>query len=53
MCENALHFLFKYLENIFGEKEEKDLVKKEIEEQVIKEGRQKDQIYKHVSYDFW
>lgn len=53
MCENALHFLFKYLENIFGEKEEKDLVKKEIEEQVIKEGRQKDQIYKHVSYDLW
>ena len=53
MCENALHFLFKYLENIFDEKEEKDLVKKEIEEQVIKEGRQKDQIYKHVSYDLW
>ena len=53
MCENALHFLFKYLENIFDEKEEKDLVKKEIEEQVIQEGRQKDQIYKHVSYDLW
>ena len=53
MCENALHFLFKYLENVFDEKEEKDLVKKEIEEQVIKEGRQKDQIYKHVSYDLW
>ena len=30
-----------------------DEVKKEIEEQVIKEGRQKDQIYKHVSYDLW
>ena len=53
MCENALHFLFKYLENVFDEKEEKDLVKKEIEEQVIKEGRPKDQIYKHVSYDLW
>ena len=39
MCENALHFLFKYLENIFDEKEEKDLVKKEIEEQIIKEGK--------------
>ena len=26
MCENALHFLFKYLENVFDEKEEKDLI---------------------------
>ena len=53
MCENALHFLFKYLENLFGEKEEEDLVKKEIIEKVIEEGRQKDQIYKHDSYDLW
>ena len=53
MCENALHFLLKYLENLFGEKEEEDLVKKEIIEKVIEEGRQKDQIYKHDSYDLW
>ena len=53
MCENAMHFLFKYLENIFDEKEEKDLVKKEIEEKVKEEGRDKDKIYKHASYDLW
>ena len=53
MCENAMHFLFKYLENIFNEKEENDLVKKEIEEKVKEEGREKDKIYKHVSYDLW
>lgn len=53
MCENALHFLVKYLENIFNETEENDLVKKEIEEKVKEEGREKDKIYKHVSYDLW
>ena len=53
MCENAMHFLLKYLENIFNEKEEQDLVKKEIEEKVKEEGREKDKIYKHVSYDLW
>lgn len=53
MCENALNFLFKYLENVFNEKEEKDLVKKEIEEKVKEEGRERDKIYKHVSYDLW
>ena len=53
MCENAMHFLFKYLENIFNEKEENDLVKREIEEKVKEEGREKDKIYKHVSYDLW
>lgn len=53
MCENALHFLFKYLENIFGEKEETDLVKKEIEEKIKEEGKETDKIYKHVSYDLW
>ena len=51
MCENAMHFLFKYLENIFEEKEENDLVKKEIEDKVREEGREKDKIYKHLSYD--
>lgn len=53
MCENALKFLFKYLENVFNEKEENDLVKKEIEEKVKEEGREKDKIYKHLSYDLW
>ena len=53
MCENALHFILKYLENIFNETEETDLVKKEIEEKVKEEGRQRDKIYKHVSYDLW
>ncbi len=53
MCENALHFLFKYLENIFGEKEETDLVKKEIEDKVIQTGKETDKIYKHASYDLW
>ncbi len=53
MCENAMHFLFKYLENIFEEKEENDLVKKEIEDKVKEEGREKDKIYKHLSYDLW
>lgn len=53
MCENALHFLFKYLENVFDEKEEKDLVKKEIVEKIKETGKEKDKIYKHQSYDLW
>ena len=53
MCENALQFLFKYLEFIFDEKEEKDLVKREIQEKVKEAGKEKDKIYKHVSYDLW
>ena len=53
MCENAMHFLLKYLAFIFEEKEEVDIVKKEIEEKVLQEGRQKDEIYKHKSYDIW
>ena len=53
MCENALQFLFKYLEFIFDEKEEKDLVKREIQEKVKESGKEKDKIYKHVSYDLW
>ena len=53
MCENALHFLFKYLEYIFDEKEEKDLVKREIQDKIKETGKEKDKIYKHVSYDLW
>ena len=53
MCENAMHFLLKYLAFIFDEKEEVDIVKKEIEEKIIQEGKQKDEIYKHKSYDIW
>ena len=53
MCENALNFLIKYLENIFDEKEENDIVKKEIEEKIKETGKEKDKIYKHVSYDIW
>ena len=53
MCENALNFLFKYVENIFDEKKENDLVKKEILDKAKKEGKQKDKIYKQKSYDLW
>ncbi len=53
MCENALHFLFKYLEYIFNEQEEKDLVKKEIQDKIKETGKEKDKIYKHKSYDLW
>lgn len=53
MCEKALNFLFKYLENVFDEKEEVDVVKKEILDKVKEEGRETDKIYKHLSYDLW
>ena len=53
MCENAMHFLFKYLSVVFDEKEEIDVVKKEIEEKAREDGKQKDEIYKHLSYDLW
>ena len=54
MCENAMHFLFKYLENIFNEeKNEEDLVKKEILKEVKEQGREEDKLYKHLSYDLW
>ncbi len=53
MCENALGFLFKYLDNVFNKKEEEDIVKKEIEEMVKKSGKETDKIYKHPSYDLW
>lgn len=53
MCENALQFLLKYLDNVFEKKEEEDIVKKEIEEMVKKSGKETDKIYKHLSYDLW
>ena len=53
MCENALNFLFKYLDATFDKKEEEDIVKKEIEEMVKKSGKETDKIYKHLSYDLW
>lgn len=54
MCENAINFLFKYLENLFDEeKEEEDLVKKEILKEVKEQGRESDKLYKHLSYDLW
>lgn len=53
MCEKAVEFLIKYLEFIFEEKEENDIVKKEIEEKVKEDGRETDKVYKHKSYDIW
>ncbi len=48
MCEKAMHFLERYINELFDIKEEKDLVKKEIEETY------KDRIVKiPVSYDLW
>ncbi len=48
MCEKAIHFLEKYISQIMDIKEEKDLVKKELDEQY------KDKIAKlPVSYDLW
>lgn len=53
MCENATKALLKYLSVVFEEKEEEDIVKKEIEDWAKEEGRQTDKLYKHVSYDLW
>ena len=53
MCENAIHFLLKYLSYIFDEKEEEDIVKREIEDKIKEQGKEKDKIYKHKSYDLW
>lgn len=48
MCEKAVHFLQKYIAQVMDIKEEKDIVKIELEEQY------KDKIEKiHVSYDLW
>lgn len=51
MCENAIGFLEKYMDHILGRKEEKDLVKKELEEKYSYLKRH--EIYKHISYDLW
>ncbi len=53
MCENAMEFLLKYLEVVLEEKEEDDVVKKEIEQKVKEDGRETDKVYKHKSYDIW
>lgn len=48
MCEKAIHFLEKYIAQIMDIKEEKDIVKKELEEYY------KDKLTKiPVSYDLW
>lgn len=48
MCEKAVHFLQKYIAQIMDIKEEKDIVKKELEELY------KDRVEKiPVSYDLW
>lgn len=48
MCEKAVHFLEKYIAQTMDIKEEKDLVKKELEEEY------KDKLEKiPVSYDLW
>ena len=49
MCEKGTKFLFKYLDNILQLKDEKDIVKKEIEETYHTENRNK----LPVSYDLW
>lgn len=48
MCENAIDFLFRYIENLL-QIDEKDVVKKEIQEK----NKDKDKIEKHLSYDLW
>lgn len=48
MCEKAIHFLERYISQIIKIKEEKDIVKKELEEEY------KDKLPKiPVSYDLW
>ncbi len=48
MCEKAIHFLQRYIAQIMDIKEEKDIVKKELEEEY------KDKLAKiPVSYDIW
>ena len=48
MCENAMHFLFKYLEYSFNEEEKQDLVKKEIQDKIKEEGREKEWIINFI-----
>lgn len=48
MCENAVKFLCRYIENII-QIEEKDIVKKEIKDKK----NYQDKIENHLSYDLW
>ena len=49
MCENAVKFLCRYMDNVLGTKDESDVVKKEIEQTYHTEERDK----LPVSYDLW
>ncbi len=49
MCENAIKFLYIYMDNILGTRDESDLVKNEIEETYHTKEREK----LPVSYDIW
>lgn len=49
MCEDAIKFLNKYIENLIGIKEESDIVKKEIEEKY----KTNNHIYNKKTYDIW
>lgn len=48
MCENAIKFLLKYVENIL-QVEEEDFVKKTLDERYKKNF----EVHKHISYDLW
>ena len=49
MCDKAVRFLERYMDNILGTKDESDIVKKEIEETYHTEDREK----LPLSYDLW
>ncbi len=49
MCENAIKFLYIYMDNILGTRDESDLVKNEIEETYHTKEKEK----LPVSYDIW
>ena len=51
MFEKAIKFLQKYMDNILGKEEKEDLVRMELEKDYDYKNR--DEIYKHVSYDLW
>lgn len=49
MCESAIKFLNKYIENLIGLKDEEDIVKTEIEEKYQTNNHR----YQKMSYDLW
>lgn len=51
MLEKAVKFLEKYMDNILGKEETEDLVRIELEKDY--DYKERDQIYKHLSYDLW